>query len=283
MSAVNARYREYLPSPPLRASVRAFFTFTAGASRGDDPLWSNLIADAHASLICCLGGTYSIEGLWRPSRPHPHIIGPMTQAHRTRPEQPFTQIGAYFTATGARDVLQLPLSEITGRVVAFEDLCSPAAHDLEARMQECESDPERIRALEAALLRQLNATRKNRAGIDFVALATSAQQRAGAWSVTALSKAAGVSRQYLSRTFQNQLGVPPNLFLRLTRFRRILAATAGNRPNWAALAAEAGYSDQSHMIADFRRFSGSTPVQLSRANKFHPFRATACELTRNPI
>jgi hypothetical protein len=71
-----ARYREYAPSASLRSSVRAIFTFAMGAEdrddsrhvvrrdyyreitgRSGDPLWSNLFADAHVSLVCCIGGT----------------------------------------------------------------------------------------------------------------------------------------------------------------------------------------------------------------------------------
>lgn len=37
------------------------------------------------------------------------------------------------------------------------------------------------------------------------------------------------------------------------------------------MAAESGYSDQSHMIAEFRRFAGMTPEALLHGRWFHPF------------
>jgi AraC-like DNA-binding protein len=36
-------------------------------------------------------------------------------------------------------------------------------------------------------------------------------------------------------------------------------ARGGPRPNWAALALEAGFSDQAHLIRDFRAWAGMSP------------------------
>jgi hypothetical protein len=36
-------------------------------------------------------------------------------------------------------------------------------------------------------------------------------------------------------------------------------------------AAVGGYADQSHMIAEFRRFSGMTPQTIAASVQFHPF------------
>jgi AraC-like DNA-binding protein len=53
--------------------------------------------------------------------------------------------------------------------------------------------------------------------------------------------------------------VDPKTWCQLARFRATLAwLRAGHPAQWAAVAAESGYADQSHMIADFRRFTGLT-------------------------
>jgi len=41
----------------------------------------------------------------------------------------------------------------------------------------------------------------------------------------------------------------------------VLRAARVATPNWAALAAELGYYDQSHLIAEFRSLAGVTPAQ----------------------
>ena len=62
------------------------------------------------------------------------------------------------------------------------------------------------------------------------------------------------------------------MYCRIARFHATLRY-AGGRDNslWAQVATEMGYSDQSHMIAEFRRFSSLTPEMLTSGRWFHPF------------
>jgi AraC-like DNA-binding protein len=71
-----------------------------------------------------------------------------------------------------------------------------------------------------------------------------------------------VSQSTLLRHFAAQVGLPPKQFARVRRLRRLLAAAHG-RPGtgWAGAAAECGYFDQAHMIAEFRALAGMTPAQ----------------------
>lgn len=57
----------------------------------------------------------------------------------------------------------------------------------------------------------------------------------------------------------------PKLFARVRRFQRAISL-AGQAPtvNWARLAADCGYFDQSHLIRDFVAFSGLTPADYLR-------------------
>lgn len=64
----------------------------------------------------------------------------------------------------------------------------------------------------------------------------------------------------------------PRSELRIARFQSALGfAGAGAPVDWAGVAAESGYADQSHLIAEFREFSGLAPHQLASERRFHPF------------
>jgi AraC-like DNA-binding protein len=84
----------------------------------------------------------------------------------------------------------------------------------------------------------------------------------GALRVDALAGDLGVSRQHLALQFRQQVGLTPKLFSRICRFRhalvRLRAPGAGG--DLAALAADCGYFDQSHLIRDFHDFAASTPA-----------------------
>jgi AraC-like DNA-binding protein len=83
-----------------------------------------------------------------------------------------------------------------------------------------------------------------------------------------LAELADVSVRSLQRLFDVHVGVGPSFVLR--RFRLIDAAetarhAAGDEdqhwPGWATVATDLGYSDQAHLIRDFKRHLGTTPAR----------------------
>jgi methylphosphotriester-DNA--protein-cysteine methyltransferase len=76
-----------------------------------------------------------------------------------------------------------------------------------------------------------------------------------------------VSRQHLAAQFREHVGLSPKLFARICRFRLATAAIrATPAPDWAQLALECGYFDQSHLIHDFQELAGNTPERFHFSN-----------------
>lgn len=93
-----------------------------------------------------------------------------------------------------------------------------------------------------------------------------------------LSKETGYSQRYLDGLFRRWVGLPPKSYARIRRFQRVLAhlvrgtpepalgetssrvAKRPTDPQWARLAAEHGYADQSHLVRDFQEFAGLSPT-----------------------
>ncbi|MFV0423052.1 helix-turn-helix domain-containing protein [Oleidesulfovibrio sp.] len=83
-------------------------------------------------------------------------------------------------------------------------------------------------------------------------------------SLTALSELAAVSRFHLLRIFQAQTGLPPHAYhnqLRVNSAKQRLKAAIP----LSQVAAEAGFSDQSHFSRVFKQFTGATPAQYRDA------------------
>jgi AraC-like DNA-binding protein len=76
----------------------------------------------------------------------------------------------------------------------------------------------------------------------------------------------GVTPRTLQRLFRRYVGVSPKWVLRRYRLHEAAAVLARqqHRP-WADVAAELGYSDQSHFIRDFTAAIGLTPAAYARA------------------
>ena len=96
-------------------------------------------------------------------------------------------------------------------------------------------------------------------------VAATAERDRSVCRVEQLAAAAGTSVRTLQRLFDQHVGVSPSFVIR--RWRIIEAAEAARTAldggadwrGWASVAAELGYSDQSHLTRDFRRHLGTSP------------------------
>ncbi len=92
--------------------------------------------------------------------------------------------------------------------------------------------------------------------------------RDGAVPVERLAEQFGLSVRQVERMFQEQVGVSPKVYARLVRLRRAMEMSGREaRPDWAGIAARAGYFDQSHMVREFQALNGATPVAFTELGR----------------
>jgi transcriptional regulator GlxA family with amidase domain len=86
-------------------------------------------------------------------------------------------------------------------------------------------------------------------------------------SIGALARAIGWSERHLIARFRTYFGVRPKATARRLRFSHacnlVSAHPAGDL---SMIAAQAGFSDQSHMTREFQTFAGLTPSVLRTAH-----------------
>ncbi len=173
----------------------------------------------------------------------------------------YGSIDLKLTPLGAFRLLGRPLSELGGGCVPLDELFGPAAGELVHRVRATGEWDERFDLLEAFLLRRL-------AGAPDVDPAVAwAWERlcrtAGRARIETVAGELGASRRYLSGRFSQQLGVTPKTAARLLRFADVRRRMEAAPTRWAQIAADAGYSDQSHLNREFRQFAGTTPTDFA--------------------
>ena len=294
-----AWYREFMPCKALQADVYVLFSFVPGVTVArphrpllreiafsDAPFCAPQFADGHVSFSFELGQACDVDGRWYADSGalSGTVIGPMSAVGRTeRGDLPST-VGAFLRPARGAQFLRVPISALTDRTVAIDDVWGSASSRIASEL--CELDEaERIDRLESILLMHLARERPRAGAVDVDGLAANVIRQRGRVTVDAMARAAGVSRQHLSRAFRERIGIPPKLYSRLVRFQSGLVYT-GSRTNvdWARAALDLGYADQSHMIAEFRQFTGLTPQTLASRTWFHPFieRAKSGAWTMSP-
>jgi methylphosphotriester-DNA--protein-cysteine methyltransferase len=87
-------------------------------------------------------------------------------------------------------------------------------------------------------------------------------------TVREAAKYLSLSQRRFIQVFKAEVGMTPKLFSRIQRFQQTRTFIQQNpSPNWAALALDLGYYDQSHMIREFLEFSGLSPTDYLNRHK----------------
>ncbi|MCP9490114.1 MAG: AraC family transcriptional regulator [Solirubrobacteraceae bacterium MAG38_C4-C5] len=166
---------------------------------------------------------------------------------------------------GAHMVLGVPMHEVAGRCVALEDVLGAAGRALPERLAAAPGWDARFALLDRLLAGRLAAARP--ASPDVLRAWALLEGSHGCVTVETLARELRCSRRHLAARFREQVGLPPKTVARILRFERATALLrcGDDRPDWAGVAAECGYFDQSHFNRDFKAFAGVTPTRFAAA------------------
>jgi AraC-like DNA-binding protein len=175
-------------------------------------------------------------------------------------------IGVHFKPGGAFPFLGLPAGDLADTHVDLETLWGPSAGRLRERLCEARTSAERFRLLQEALLNRLYHGVEQHYAVS-AALEMFGKNQAGP-TVREAAKYLGLSQRRFIQVFKAEVGQTPKLFSRIQRFQQSRNFIQQNpSPNWASLALDLGYFDQSHFIREFLEFSGLSPTDYINRHK----------------
>lgn len=166
-----------------------------------------------------------------------------------------------FTPIGARQLLGIPLEQLTRRIVSLEDFLGTEGRRLEQRIAEESSWAGRFDQLERWLLERLTSNAAPTAALSWLWGELTLSK--GTASIGALGASLGWSRQRMVTECRRELGMSPKLLARIVRFHAMTGRLrSGRTRSWSSLAAECGYHDQAHLTHEVGALAGCTPGQL---------------------
>lgn len=150
--------------------------------------------------------------------------------------------------------------EITGQTIPVDALEDKQLLILEEKLREAIDKDQAVYWIERYLLDKLYAS--NCFGLDRMQAISQAIDN-GQWDITGLTQTACLGYKQFKRVFTEYFGVNPKTFLQITRFRKAFRALhTGSPSSLNDLAYDCGYFDKSHLIKDFKSFTGYTPGKL---------------------
>jgi AraC-like DNA-binding protein len=176
-------------------------------------------------------------------------------------------LGVAFDACGTFPWLDDDMSGLSDRIVALAEILGDGALRLRERLLNTGSLEARFRVVEDWLLARLGPRAAVHPAVRWAVDRLAAT--GGRIAIEDLAAESGFTRKHLGTLFRQQVGLSPKALARVHRFRGALALLdrAGGEVPWAALSERCGFYDQSHLINEFRRFTGFTPVELARRDR----------------
>jgi AraC-like DNA-binding protein len=182
--------------------------------------------------------------------------------------EPSHTVGVHFRPGGAAALLGIAATEIAPRHVALGELWGSRAEHLRDALCSAPTPASCLDTLERALLGCLPRAHEPHPAVHS-ALHLLSQEP---WRpIGPLVEASGLSHARFLRHFRDEVGHTPKAWGRLLRFQRLIVQAASlTERDWATIAREHGYSDQPHLVREFRAFSGTTPTRYAPADPSRP-------------
>ncbi|WP_202424330.1 helix-turn-helix domain-containing protein [Duganella levis] len=246
-------HREFAPPEPLRGAIRCFW-HTRRADHGPS---FEIIPDGYAEIIFYFGSCY-LDGKALPS---PFLMGLLNQPLHLTTDGVLDVIGIRCYPWTVFDLLGLPPDKDGLRV--FEH---PVAV-LQPALQACVAEG-RIEDAVALLADYFSGAQPTAVDPTLFKAGAAMLEARGVMPVSEVAAAAHATVRTLERKFKQSSGHTVKDVSGLMRFEQ-----ARNRlwtepdANLAELAQALGYTDQSHLSREFKRYSGMTPAAFARKRR----------------
>lgn len=197
--------------------------------------------------------------------------GPYSGFFLTDTAEEASVMGVHFKPGGAFPFFGLSAGELADHHVNLKAICGSAVAEVHERLSLKTSPMRRFGLLQQFLISRFHDSpgRCTLRRHDAVAAALDALAGSGYQTRTlTLARQVQLSERRFIDVFRSEVGLKPKTFSRIQRFQKLIAHLRQPcEADWAQLAAENGYFDQSHLIRDFVAFSGFTPGDFVRRLK----------------
>lgn len=173
-------------------------------------------------------------------------------------EQKVGIFGIYFQPYAIPFLFGLPTSEMTNQHIEITALLGKDGVFLEEKILNCDNTQERVTVMTEFLEQRINKFSPRLD--DTIAAIQHIVFHKGSMKMTAVLQQQFLSQRQFERNFKLLTGFSPKNFSRIVRFEKSIETAMNKDLSLTEVALQAGYFDQSHMIREFRAFTGKKPI-----------------------
>jgi AraC-like DNA-binding protein len=255
-------YGEYAPPPDLAHVVEALWVYARPLGSGVAIAGRGHRVLPDPTLSICLSGTRDADG--RLTDAELFVLGPVRTVRYFNPTPGLHLEAIRLKFEWCRELLGIDPAAHVGGLDRFADAAprmpSPPPSELFGTIDSAQALGVLLRWIGARVeaVRASRGTTLAHRGLESIRAGRTATVQ-----LPAIARELALSERHLRRVVKGATGASPKSIQRTYRLNRaVAAADRAPRPDWAALAADAGYFDQSHLINEFRSMTGALPTEL---------------------
>ena len=238
------------PAPALRGMVSAYYGFreeTSGPLRRREGPGTDVV------LLISFGHEWLIDG----ERLTSFVAGLHDRQVTTEHGGLSFGMQVDLVPQAARMLFGMPMHTLARCKVPLDDVLDDPF--LVERLHEADDWTVRFNLLDETLTVRLAEARLPDAGVTWAWRRL--VETDGGSAIGDIASELGWSRKRIVARFREEIGLAPKSAARIIRFERARqTAERSQSPDWAQIAVECGYYDQSHLINEFRAVTDRTPA-----------------------
>jgi AraC-like DNA-binding protein len=173
-----------------------------------------------------------------------------------------TLVIVVFQPNGIYQLLGIPADEFLDSIISIDDVFGENGLILQEKLSEQNNNQGKIELLNHFFRNLISKKSQSNqliinSSLDFII------SNKGLFSVSQLVKYTGFTERHLERKFKESIGLNPKKFgnvIRLHHFLKLLKDKPVDT-NLTSICYDAGFSDQSHLIKEFRKHTGISPKE----------------------
>jgi AraC-like DNA-binding protein len=254
---------QVLPSNKLSPFIKHFLFLSSGEK---DIRKFRLFSDGNTGMVFSFGHQLMTaeNNILFDHLPRSFLYGQLTQFKDIYLVPGTTLIIVVFQPSGLHQLMQIPAGELREKIIPADSLFGKEVTALQQRLSTAVTVTDNCVLLNAFFTDMVTKKTLSNQLITVATLHFINKHR-GLISMPQLVKLTGYTERHIERKFQESVGIAPKKFagiVKLHHFLKLLKEQS-NDENFAGLAYAAGYADQSHLIKEFRKYTGVTPTQYS--------------------
>ena len=251
-------YKSFEPAQALSPFVECYWSWLVNP---DDCALENIFPDAAPEFIVHFGAIPFVSnelGQWRQQH-REFLYCAANHSLRLSIREPISLFAIRFRPWGVSRFSHESMTNMLDRSVLPSESLNELGDDLVSGLHAAKSDSCRIAVANRTLEQALQSPSRNETRLKILLDAVNG----GRCSSAEMAQKLSMSDRSFSRLWSEIVGIQPRKFIQLMRFHNALSMIdAGDK--LASVAAECGYSDQSHMARQIKTISGLPPSALRR-------------------